>query len=231
MRSLLFIFLLCQQTKEPEVHNPNTNTFDQKDHKVKNRDITKDIYIYISDQKDFETEFVRETFDIPDDILIGKLKPKYCNYLELWLKERRNLDYQLIKDPTVVGPPLIGFGRFDRPKILAYPYKAVPHNVLFLKHIKYLYELYRNSTNKNIVHTQSISIEFKISKKPNNDLNIYRFSLCVDTVDFPVSPILGYSPYVHIDYNGNEFISFGPSIREQYHLLDCGTGFLTEEKK
>lgn len=229
MKTILFILLCLQplpQKEEVENHDPDVSKIESKDPVLKERDIGKDLYIYISDQKDFETEFVRQTFDIPNDILSGKLKSKYPSYLNEWLVARRKLKYQLIVNPTVYGPPLIGFNRFDKPKVLAYPYKAVPHHVIFIRHLHYLHKLYNYSSHKDLSYTQSISLETRISRRNNRTLSINKFSLCVDDVEIDVSPLIDYHPFVHIDYNDSIIMSFGPTIEEQNDILDAGTGFL-----
>lgn len=146
----------------PEEHD--TVNYDANDPKVKDLPYKK-VFILISDQHDFETDFVRETFNIPPEILSKQIRSKYPGYLEQWLVERRNLNYELIIDPSITGQPLIKYTRNERPNILAYPYKQVPHHVVFLKHIKYLYQLSILNDPEDLAIEDSIHIIFKHSEK------------------------------------------------------------------
>lgn len=197
--------------------------------KMDQRKSTAKIFIYISDQNDFETDFVRQTLDIPDNVLSKQIRSKFPGHLEKWLHLRRTLKYQLIVKPEIDGPPMVAYKYREYPKVLAYPYTAVPDHTIFLEHLHYLCNLSQIGTPDDIVSTEYFEFGFGF-KNHKGVVEPHSIKLCVDDIKFDASPLLGYHPFYYAVLDKELIIYKGATVQEQFNLLDAGTGFLVKKK-
>jgi hypothetical protein len=187
------------------------------------------VYIYISDQDDFETDFVRQTFEISNEVLSKQLRSKFPGHLEKWLYLRRTLKYCLIINPELDGPPEIAFQFREFPRPLIYPYKALSDHTIFLEHLHYITRLSRLNTPDDIVTTEYFEFGFGF-RDHKGAVKKHKITLCVDDIKFDASPLLGYQPYFYTLLDDEIIITNGPTVEEQFNLLDAGTGFLVKKK-
>jgi hypothetical protein len=220
--SLLFLFLCVPP-------------LDDKDPTIEKKDNKSNVYLHINPKgDDFITNFVRETLIIPDDELTGKYKPKYAKYLREWLLLRRKLNAQVVDDLSITRP-MISYSRNERPVVLAYPYASLPDSTIFLRHLIYLDNLSKLNDPGQIVRDSYVTLTFHTVERSSlgmpHSVEVKKYSIGRETIAFDPSPLIDFKDFYYVRIDNNLVFSEGPTVREQFHALDCNTGLLLNNEE